>query len=70
MKGTEEILAEKAFNDCLYDIMSYLVYSADEGYMGGGVEATSALDSFRIVLGYDQDKFSALCDIFRSGYDD
>jgi hypothetical protein len=65
MKNTSDVLKEKSMNDCMMDIMPFLVWSADTDEIVGGVHAVDALDSFRQLLGYDVETFEKLCDIFR-----
>lgn len=66
MKNTEDMLKEPSVSDCLMKIMPFLVWSADMGDVQGGVNADEALESFRYLLGWDEDRFEKLCDVFRA----
>ena len=70
MKNTSDVLKEKSMNDCMMDIMPFLVWSASENEIMGGVHAVDALDSFRQLLGYDVETFKELCNIFKPREDD
>lgn len=69
IKGTQDIMQEKDFGDCLMDIMPFLTWAADADEIQGGVHAKDALESFRCLLGWDEDRFEALCKIFRQETD-
>lgn len=65
MKTTQDIMEEKSFSDCLMDIMPFLTWAADTDEILGGVNGKDALESFRVLLGYDEETFAKLCNIFR-----
>ncbi len=64
-KTTQDFIENPGLSDCLMNIMPFLVWSADMDEIHGGVHARDALASFRHILGWEQERFDALCDIFR-----
>jgi hypothetical protein len=64
IKGTNEILAEKSYDDCFADLLKFLVIAEQEEEMYGFCTATMALESVRVIMGYDQEKFEKLKNIY------
>jgi len=65
-RTTEDFANARSLGDCLMDIMPFLVWAADMDEIHGGVKAIDALESFRYILGWDEERFAALCDVCRS----
>ena len=65
IKSSKDMLAEKSHTDCLIDLMQFLVIAEQENDMYGMVTATQALESLQVILGYDDEKFEQLKNIFR-----
>jgi len=63
--GADELRNGPDFSDCLMDIVPFLVWAADSNEVFGGVKAVDALESFRYILGWDKERFDALCNVFR-----
>jgi hypothetical protein len=70
IKGTNDVLAEKSFSDCILDLMPGLIWAAGAGVTVGNVDGAVALDSFRQLIGWDEVRFAALCAVFQSDKDD
>lgn len=64
MQTTADVMAEKTHSDCIMDLMQFLVIAEHENDMYGFVTATQALESVRVMLGYDLDKFTKLKEVF------
>lgn len=64
MRTTKDFLEGPSLNDCLMNIMPFLVWAADINVIHGGVHARDALESFRHILGWDKERFDALCKVF------
>lgn len=62
---TEDFANGKDFGDCLMDIIPFLVWSVDADEVQGGVKAKDALESFRHILGWDEERFEQMCELFR-----
>lgn len=65
IKTTQDVMNEKSQSDCLVILMSFLVCAENDNAMYGGVMADDALRSVQVILGYDDDTFEKLKDIFR-----
>lgn len=59
--GTKESSKElSATTDHLINVAAFLSWSSDDGAINGGVHAEDALESFRILLGFDKETFGKL----------
>ena len=67
MRTTADAIAEKSHTDCLMDLMQFLVIAYQENDTYGMVTAEQALESVQVLLGYDDEKFTALKKIFVIG---
>ena len=65
IKTTQDVMNGKSQSDCLVILMSFLVCAENDNAMYGGVMADDALRSVQVILGYDDDTFEKLKDIFR-----
>tara|TARA_R110000851_G_scaffold17372_1_gene55173 strand:+ start:104 stop:316 length:213 start_codon:yes stop_codon:yes gene_type:complete len=65
IKNTQDVMNEKSQSDCIIDLMSFLVGAESDCAMYGMVTADAALESVQVILGYDDDKFKKLMDIFK-----
>jgi hypothetical protein len=65
IKTTQDVMNEKSQSDCIVDLMAFLVCAENDDAMYGGVMADDALKSVQDILGYNDDTFEKLKDIFR-----
>jgi|TARA_R110000851_G_scaffold276910_1_gene429975 hypothetical protein len=64
IKNTQDVMNEKSQSDCIMDLMAFLVCAESDRAMYGAVDASAALESVQVLLGYDNDTFDKLKDIF------
>lgn len=64
MINTETAKNTPPISELIMTIMPFLVWASEERAMHGGVTADAALEAFRHVLGWDKERFEALCKIF------
>lgn len=65
MKTTKDFLNESNYSDVIIDIMAFLVSAEEDNAMYGGIKASTSLIAFQNLLGYDDDVFEKLKDVFR-----
>jgi hypothetical protein len=67
MRTTSDVLKEKSHADCIADLMQFLVIAEQNNDWYGGVTAKAALESVQVMMGYDDEKFTKLKNIFEVG---
>ena len=65
IKNTQDVMSEKSHDDCIVDLMAFLVCAENDDAMYGAVMASQALESVQVLLGYDNEKFEKLKEIFK-----
>lgn len=65
MLTTKDVMNQKSMNDCIMDLMGFLVIAEQQNDQNAGVTATQALESVQVMLGYDDERFEQMKDVFR-----